>query len=209
MAQRDDELLPTRVTLLERLRDWKDQASWQEFFDTYWKLIYGVARKSGLGDAEAQDVVQETMSGVAKHMPSFQYNPALGSFKAWLLNLTRWRIIDQARKRPPASVSVTHTGLDGPATALIDQIIDPASADLDAVWEREWERNLFNAAVTRVKRRVDPQKYQMFDLYVNQEWAADKVAATFGVAVDQVYLIKHRITEMLRDEIHRLGQETT
>lgn len=209
MAQRDDELLPTRITLLERLKDLKDQASWQEFFDTYWKLIYGVARKAGLGDAEAQDAVQETMSSVVKNMPSFQYNPALGSFKAWLLNMTRWRIIDQMRKRPPGNATATSTGPGDPATTLIEQLVDPASADLDAVWEREWEKNLFSAAVSRVKRRVDPQKYQMFDLYVNQEWAAHKVATTFGVTVDQVYLIKHRITDMLRDEVHRLGKETT
>jgi RNA polymerase sigma-70 factor (ECF subfamily) len=45
-------------------------------------------------DAEAQDVVQETIF-LARHMPTFKYDPAIGSFKAWLLNMTRWRIIDQ------------------------------------------------------------------------------------------------------------------
>ena len=47
-----------------------------------WKLIYGVARKAGLTDVEAQDVVQETMASVAKHMPTFKYDPVIGSFKA-------------------------------------------------------------------------------------------------------------------------------
>ena len=103
MARQSDELIPTRASLIARLKDWQDQSSWQEFFDTYWKLIYGVARKTGMTDAEAQDVVQETMTSVAKHMPGFEYNPAVGSFKGWLLQMTRWRIIDQARKRPPPS----------------------------------------------------------------------------------------------------------
>src|SRR4051812_31650093 len=101
MAQHDNEVLRTRATLLDRLKNWQDRSSWQQFFDTYWGLIYGVARQAGLNDAEAQDVVQETMSAVAKHMPSFKYNPALGSFKSWLLNMTRWRITDQWRKRTP------------------------------------------------------------------------------------------------------------
>src|SRR6266498_5508962 len=101
MPHHSDELIPTRASLINRLKDWQDQSSWQEFFDTYWKLIYGVARKTGLTDAEAQDVVQETMVSVAKHMPGFQYDPAIGSFKAWLLNMTRWRIIGQFRKRGP------------------------------------------------------------------------------------------------------------
>src|SRR5712664_1471473 len=101
MPRHSDELILTRASLINRLKNWQDQSSWQEFFDIYWKLIYGVARKAGLTDAESQDVVQVTMASVAKHMPTFQYDPAIGSFKAWLLNMTRWRIIGQLRKRGP------------------------------------------------------------------------------------------------------------
>jgi hypothetical protein len=90
MPQHRDELIPTRASLINRLKDWQDQTSWQEFFDTYWKLVYGVARKAGLTDAESQDVVQITLTAVAKHMPTFQYDRAIGSFKAWLLIKTRW-----------------------------------------------------------------------------------------------------------------------
>src|SRR5690349_17263653 len=91
----------TRATLLARLENLQDQASWQEFFDIYWRLIYGVAHQAGLTDVEAEDVVQETMISVAKHMPTFKYDPTIGSFKGWLLKLTRWRILDQLRKRAP------------------------------------------------------------------------------------------------------------
>src|SRR5262245_28103531 len=78
MAERD-ELLPTRWSLLSRLKNWDDQASWQEFFDTYWKLIYGVAIKAGLTDAEAQDVVQETVITVAKNLEQFKMDPSRGA----------------------------------------------------------------------------------------------------------------------------------
>ena len=91
----DDELIRTRTTLINRLQNWQDQASWQEFFDVYWKLIYFYAIKSGLTETEAQDVVQETMFSVAKHMPKFKYDRKIGSFKTWLMNMTRWRITDQ------------------------------------------------------------------------------------------------------------------
>lgn len=110
MTKRPDELLPTRASLLKRLRNWQDQASWQDFFNTYWKLIYGVARKAGLTDAEAQDVLQETLVSVAKHIPTFKYDPTIGSFKAWLLNMTRWRIVGQFRKR---GALVAHEPLPG------------------------------------------------------------------------------------------------
>ena len=59
-----DELIPTRWSLICRLKDWNDQVGWREFFDTYWKLIYSVAIKAGLTDAEAQDVVQANDGGL-------------------------------------------------------------------------------------------------------------------------------------------------
>jgi RNA polymerase sigma factor (sigma-70 family) len=209
MAHHEDEWLPTRASLLGRLKNWEDQASWQQFFDTYGRLIYGVARKSGLTDAEAQDVVQETMSAVAKHMPSFRYDPEIGSFKAWLLQMTRWRITDLVRQRRPARLATTDDTVETIQTALpmIDRIVDPASLELDQVWEIEWERNLLAAALARVKVRLDPAKYQIFDFYVNKEWEAERVSETFNISVAQIYLLKHRVTEMLKDEIKRLEKE--
>src|SRR6266581_1121715 len=98
-VQSADELIPTRQSLLSRLKNSEDQASWQVFFDTYWRLIYSVAMKSGLTDAEAQDAVQETVIAVAKSIKEFQYNPKKCAFKSWLMLITRQRIIWQLRKR--------------------------------------------------------------------------------------------------------------
>ena len=202
-----DELIPTRATLIKRLKNLEDHSSWQDFFDTYWKLIYGVARKSGLTEAEAQDVVQETMVGVARHMPHFTYDPQSGSFKAWLLKLTRWRITDQFRNRGPrVAPEYPGNGTD-PALLTFRETADPASDALEELWDTEWEKAVFEAAVAQVKRRLDPQKYQIFDLYVNKEWPPEKVARAFNTSVDQVYLAKHRVTEMIRTEVKRLNHD--
>src|ERR1700720_805237 len=93
------DLMPTRKSLIGRLKDWNDQESWKAFFDTYWKLIYSTAIKAGLRDAEAEEGVQETVISVLKSMQEFQYDKTRGSFKSWLLRLTTWRIADQLRKR--------------------------------------------------------------------------------------------------------------
>src|SRR5678816_2584737 len=90
--------LPTRQSLLSRLRDLDDQESWRVFFDRYWRLFYNVARRSGLDDASAQDIVQETVIAVAGKMPGFSYDPQRGAFKQWLLRITRRRIVDHLRK---------------------------------------------------------------------------------------------------------------
>ena len=67
--------IPTRQSLLARLKDVGDQESWREFFDIYWRLIHDTALKAGLKEAEAHDVVQEVMIAAAKKMPGFTYDP--------------------------------------------------------------------------------------------------------------------------------------
>lgn len=205
MMAKMDELIPTRTTLLERLKNWRDESSWQEFFDTYWKLVYGVAIKSGLTEAEAQDVVQETMLSVAKHISRFKYDRNTGSFKRWLLNMTRWRIRDQIRRRE--TLAITSSEETKTKTRLIEKVPDPMSLDLEELWEIEWEKNLLVAALGKVKRHLDPEKYQLFDFLVNKEWPSEKVAESFGISVDQVYLAKHRITGLIKEEVKRLKVE--
>ena len=200
----ENELLPTRQSLLSRLKDWNDQESWRAFFDAYWRLIYNAAIKAGLTDAEAQDAVQETLVSVMKSMPNFQYDAKKGSFKGWLLTLTKWRISDQFRKRQRG---VEHQRHDFPAsdeTATIERVPDPDGPQLEAIWDEEWERNLVEAAMERVKKKVDPKQYQLFDLYVLKKWTVSKVARTLSVNPGLVYLTKHKINQLIKKEIVHL-----
>ena len=149
------------------------------------------------------------MIAVAKRMPTFKYDPAIGTFKAWLFKITRWRITDQLRERIPLGKRDRFAHKTAAGTRTMDQIVDPTIPDITALWEAEWEKNLFDAAVAKVKRRFDPQRYQIFDLCVNKEWAPEKVAEAFSIPVAQVYLAKHRVTEMIKDEVKRLEKEMT
>ena len=85
MSSPDDDSLLTRRTLLSRLRNLDDQESWRTFFNLYWRLLYNVARKAGLDDPGAQEIVQETVISVARQMPEFRYDPSRGTFGQWLL----------------------------------------------------------------------------------------------------------------------------
>ena len=204
MAGNSDGLIPTRRSLLTRLKNWDDQESWKDFFDTYWKLIYGVAIKAGLNDAEAQEVVQETIIAVAKQMEGFKYDPQIGSFKGWLLHTTRWRIGDQLRKRRGQAGALGREYKTSTRTATVERIPDPAGSNLEAIWEKEWRNNIFAAAIEKVKHRVDARQYQIFDLYVIKQWPVKKVATTLGVKPGQVYLAKHRVFALVKKEIANL-----
>lgn len=198
--------IPTRYTLLSRLQDWSDGESWKDFFDTYWRLIYSVAIKSGLSEAEAQDVVQETVICVAKEIAKFRRDRAMGSFKGWLRNITRWRIADQLRKRATPPCKGADDAIGDPVPVL-EEIPDPAGSGLETLWEEEWRTNLFAAAVERAKRRVREEDYQIFDLYVIKEWPVLKVARTLGVSIGQVYIAKHRVSALIKKQLRALEKK--
>ena len=206
--------IPTRHSLLNRLKDWGDQTSWQEFFDTYWRLIYNVAVKAGLSDTEAQEVVQETVITVAKKIPEFKADPARGSFSAWLMHTTRWRIADQFRKRQAeaernkAADTRALPGEDTGLTDTIDRVPDPAGAPLESVWNEEWEKNLMAAALEQVKRQVSPKQYQMFDLHALQNLSVQHAAHTLQVSTASVYMAKHRVARLLKKAIKELQKKT-
>jgi RNA polymerase sigma-70 factor (ECF subfamily) len=218
MSDSTQELLATRWSLLRRLRDRDDQQSWQEFFDTYWRLIHSVARKAGLSEAEAQDVVQETMLALTKTIDEFRCDPEAGSFKAWLLRLTRWRILDQLAKRLPQRSPVAsdsrgaavaparrvQSGDEESRTDTLGRVADPAGVDLDQLWEREWQATLVERASEQIKAKVDSKQWQIFDLSAFKGWKAGDVARTLRVSVAQVYLAKHRVGAALKAEVKRL-----
>ena len=205
MVEAKDELIATRTTLLARLKDWGDDSSWQEFFDIYSQLIRNVALKSGLTRAEAEDVVQETMVAAAKHIPAFKYDRKLGSFRHWLLNMSRWRISDQFRRRKKLTTQLPDDLADetGQSSALVDE----KTLDIDEFWESEWQKTLIEAAINKVKTSLDAEKYQIFDFLVNKQWSPEKVSKRFGISVNQVYLAKHRITELVKIEVERLKEK--
>jgi len=195
----------TRSSLVQRLHNWNDHGSWLDFFDTYWKLIYAVAIKAGLSEAEARDVVQETVVAVAKQMRDGGYDRTKSSFKNWLCLITRRRIVDHFRKRTDPKVRVSpRADHETSSTDTIHRVPDPASLELDSVWEEEWQKNLLDAAIERVKQQVTPKQFQIFDLSVLRGLPVSEVTKLLKVNTAKVYLARHRVGALIKQETKRL-----
>lgn len=185
---RTEQLLPTRSSLLERIKSSSADESWSRFFRLYSKLIYHAAVQHGLSDAEAQEVVQETMIRVNKYIQEFQYDPARGSFKGWLMTLTRSQIVAQFRKRRDMEV------LD-----LDAEVIDPFS--FQDLWDREWKANLMNLALERLRTQVTTRAFQIYSYCVLQENGTKQTAEALKVSRAAVYLTTHKLNKILKKEL--------
>ena len=194
--------IQTRPSLLHRLKEGDDVESWQEFYRVYGKLARDFAIKAGLTDTEADEVVQETAIGVARHLPGFSYDPKVCRFKTWLLNQTSWRIKDQIKKR---ARGVQASGqLESDETATMDQVADPAAMDLDVLFESQWHTNLLAVAMDRLKDKFSLKQIQIFDLVVVKEWPAGEVARSLGVSLANVYVTRHRVAAAVKREVQGL-----
>src|SRR6266567_6295854 len=164
-SKREDGFLPTRISLLGRLKNCDDHESWNSFFETYWRLIYSFAVRAGLSDQEAQEVVQETVISVAGTMPRFKYDPAVCSFKGWLRHLAERRIVDQIRKRPRLLLANDLPPAETTTSDVMASVPDPAGHDLEAIWQTEWEENLCAAALRKLQAQVKAKHYQIYALH--------------------------------------------
>jgi RNA polymerase sigma-70 factor (ECF subfamily) len=200
--------VPTRASLLRRVCDWDDDASWQEFFNLYWKIIYSLAVQSGLTECEAEEVVQATMISVAKKIRSFNYDPAVGSFRGWICNQARWKISDclRARQREQGRVHKSaprEPGGPQSRTATVARVPDEHDT-VKELLQDEWQRAVGQVALAEVKAAVNPKQFQMFDLHVAKKWPIRDVARLLQVNAARVYLAKSRISRLLRQTTRKL-----
>jgi RNA polymerase sigma-70 factor (ECF subfamily) len=194
---RESRAMDTRTTLLRRVKNPEDEASWQVFHDLYGNLIYGQAIKAGLTEDESSEAVQETMIELAERIQTFEYRKERGSFKGWLYRLAQWRIADQFRRRRPGGLPIE--------SVATDEFVPPElTGQPDADWEREWHEALMTAALQNLRHTLAPQHYQVFELLTVKEWPVARVAECLKMTRGQVHLIKFRVLISLKREIARL-----
>jgi RNA polymerase sigma-70 factor (ECF subfamily) len=186
------------VSLLGRLRrDPTDQAVWAEFVGHYGPRIYAWCRRWQLQEADAQDVTQDVLLRLAEKMRDFAYDPAK-SFRAWLKTLTHhaWSDFVQARGRATPGSGDSQVG------ALLHSVA--AREDLVQRLEEEFDRELLEEAMARVRLRVAPQTWEAFRLTALEGLSGAEAAARIPMQVAQVFVAKRRVQKMLQEQVARL-----
>jgi RNA polymerase sigma factor (sigma-70 family) len=190
----------THVSLLLRLRqDPTDQAAWAAFVDQYGGKVLAWCRAWNLQEADAQDVTQAVLLRLATTMRDFEYDPQR-SFRAWLKTVARhaWAAFVDSRRRP---------GLGSGDTQVLEQLLSVAARDdlLKRV-EENFDRELLEEAVRRVRLRVEPRTWEAFQLTTGGGLSGAEASARVGMRVSQVYVAKRRVQQMLQDEVQKLEQ---
>jgi RNA polymerase sigma-70 factor (ECF subfamily) len=192
----------TRASLLARIRDPHDQDAWRQFFQLYASLVYGFARKRGLQDADAADLMQEVLRSVAGAAGRLDYDPRRGSFRGWLYTVTRnklYNFLDGSRRRERG------TG-DTEAQLRLEEHA-AHEEDAAAAWDREYERQRFAWAAEQVKGEFQEATWRAFWMTAVEGQNARAVGQTLGLSPGAVYVAKSRVLARLREEVRQLDDE--
>src|SRR4051794_40951094 len=152
-----DESPLTRASLLLQIRDGSNQVAWREFVDLYGPVVYGFARKRGLQDADAADLMQDVLRSVSSAIGRLDYDRKQGTFRGWLFTITRNKVfnfLSARRIRPQGSG-------DSTTNRLLAEEPDGSSDGQDA-WELEYQRRLASLAMDRVKSEFQENTWRAF-----------------------------------------------
>lgn len=191
----------TRASLLVQLRDGANHAAWNEFMQLYGPVVYGFARKRGLQDADAADLMQDVMRSVSTSIGRLDYDRSQGTFRGWLFTITRNKVfsfLSARRIRPQA------TG-DSATNRLLET--HPDESDGSETWETEYQRRLAALAMERIKSEFQGKTWQAFWLTAVEGIAAPEAAQQVGLSPGAIYVAKSRVLARLKEEVETLRRQ--
>jgi RNA polymerase sigma-70 factor (ECF subfamily) len=186
----------TRPTLLLRLRDKENAQAWQEFVRLYTPLIFGFGIKRGLNETDAAELCQEVMCAVAGGIERFSYDPSRGSFRSWLMTVTRNRFnsfLERQYRRAPSNGSTT----------VMNLLAERPSEEEANQWDAEYQRRLLDWAAEQVRGEFETSTWEAFWRTAMLDQSGQEVADALGISVGAVYIARSRVIARLREKISR------
>lgn len=191
----------TRASLLVQLRDGTDHNAWGEFIRLYGPVIYGFARRRGLQDADAADLMQDVLRSVAAAIGRLDYDRDRGTFRGWLFTITRNKIFSflSARRIRPQGAGDTSTN------RLLET--QPDGSDGSEAWELEYQRRLAALAMERIRDEFQATTWRAFLLTAVEGQGASEVAGQLGLSPGAIYVAKSRVLARLKEEVDTLRRQ--
>lgn len=187
----------TSISLLEKLRQPADEetaaAVWERFIKLYTPLIYHWARRLGLSQQDAPDLVQDVFAVLVQKLPDFVYDPQK-RFRGWLwtVTLNQWR----ANRRHQGVPALQANAND------LDNLAGPDEASIAD--EVEYRQRLAGRALQLMRAEFQPTTWQACWEHVVSGRPAVEVAKQLGISVGAVYVAKCRVLRRLRQELKGL-----
>ena len=195
----------TRSSVLAALREGADAAAWSRFFDLYASFVFLLARRRGLQDADADEIVQTVFSELAAEGGAIRHDPAKGSFRDWLARRVDWRVTDLLRARRAGAAVLSDAD-----PADLDRLPDPAApgrplpgapAPADAALDAAWAEAVRDEALRRLRPLVRPEHFAVFVASAIEELDSETVRRVHRISPENLWQIRRRVGALFREQL--------
>ena len=191
----------TRPTLLVRIKDPRDREAWDQFVEIYAPLVYQMARRRGLQDADAADLTQDVLRSVSCAVSRLDYDRRKGTFRGWLYTVTRNALntFFETQRRSPRGTgdSAVQEWLEG----------RPGPDEESATWDREYQQRLLTYAAEQARPSFEETTWQAFWLSAVEGAPGKEVAGKLNMTLGAVYIAKSRVLARIKEHVRQLIEE--
>lgn len=186
----------TRSTLLFDVKSPENREAWEEFVDLYHPAIYRMARRRGLQDSDAQDLVQNVLMRISRAIGDWEPQPGT-RFRHWLRKITSNAVFTALNRKPRDAARG--------GSEAVDRLAEhPQAVEEDAELEKEFKRERYLRAAALVKSDVNAETWRAFELTVIEGKSCEETAELIGKSIGTVYAARSRIIKRLRLEVERM-----
>ena len=193
----------TRYSLIARLPDKQDVEAWDQFVSIYEPLVYRLARSKGFQDADAREIVQEVFVAVSGAVQRWEPDPERGRFRSWLFRIARNLMIKFLTRRKHRPLGSGDSGI----AELLEQHVDP-SPDDTALFDLEYQREVYRWAAQKVQQQVKEKTWQAFSMTTIDGRSTADVSRELSMSIGAIYIACSRVRSRLRDLVVEHKKET-
>lgn len=189
----------TNDKLLAAIKSPENLTAWEDFVVMYRPLIYRMARRRGMQDADAQDVTQVILAQVSSAIERYQPQPG-SRFRNWLRRVARNAIVT-ALVRSPEDLAAGGTDGQNHLNAHAQAV---SAIDEELIVEMMREQYLRAAAIVRTE--VNTETWLAFEMTALQGVTCEEAAHAIGKSVGTVYAARSRVIKRLRDQLAKIQE---
>lgn len=196
----DPTVSATSPSLLVRVVG-RDPEAWTRLSRLYGPLVYQWARRCGLAEADAADVVQEVFAVLSLRIGDFRRRGPGDTFRGWLWTIARNKVRDLARRSRDRAAADGGTAAYQRLQQLPDDAPEPWSSDDE---RSAAEQGVAARALELIRTEFEPTTWQAFWIATVEGRTAAEIAARLGLTKHAVHQAKYRVLRRLREELDGL-----
>lgn len=189
----------TQLSIIARLSRAEDRDAWEQFTQVYQPFLYRYARRRGLSDDQAHDLVQRIMISVMGAVADWRPDPKRPKFRVWLYTIAHNHVIKYWRS------SARHPVGSGGTTAMqiLREVPDCDGQDDE---QTEYRHQVVLFAASRIRKQVESQTWSAFWMTAIEGIDCQQVASQLEMSISSVYAARSRVISRIRSQLELMSE---